>query len=78
MQSIQTLLQLLAEIKTWLLSGVAIVTVLAVLKDFYNYQGGGSGKKQEAMESLKSHLRMGVGIFIVISLATYAVGKFHV
>lgn len=73
---IQTLLSLLEEVKNWLLSGVAILTVLAVLKDFYIYQGGNDREKESATMGMKKSLKMGVGIFIVIWIATYAIGKF--
>lgn len=73
---IQTLLSLLEEVKTWLLSGVAILTVIAVLKDFYIYQGGNDREKETAMMGIKKSLKMGVGIFIIIWIATYAIAKF--
>lgn len=65
------------DVKTWLLSLVGIITVVVVIKNGYDYQGGDSSEKQEAVRNIKKAIKMGGGIFILAWFAMYVFDKFN-
>lgn len=75
MGEVGKILAIFGELKTWLLSGVGIITVVNVIKHGLVYQKGDENEKAGAMRNIKRTLEMGGGIFVAVAFATYVISK---
>lgn len=73
---VSALVALLTEMKGWLLGTVATITVVMIIINGINYQHGNSSQKVQAVDNIKSTLKMGGGIFALAALALYVIQKF--
>lgn len=70
-------INLLGEIKGWIMGLVAAVTLVAVAWHGVRYQGGDDAEKANMAKKIRNDLLMGGGIFFLVWLAGYIITKFQ-
>ena len=70
-------INILSEVKGWIMGLVAAVTIVVVARDGVKYQGGDDTEKAAMAKSIRNTLIMGGGIFFLVWLAGYIITKFQ-
>lgn len=71
MEFVSKISRILGDLQGWMLLVIAAATTLRIAKEGVSYQQGDGREKKEAMDSIKSTLYMGGGVFALIWFAGY-------
>ncbi|MDD3629334.1 MAG: hypothetical protein PHN81_06140 [Actinomycetota bacterium] len=75
MPYIEVIEEILEEVKTWLFALIGVVTVVVIIIQGIKYQSGDSVEKQEAIRHIRNSIMMGGGVFFLVWLATFIIGR---
>jgi len=75
MPYINTIAEILNEVKVWLYSLIGVVTIVVIIIQAFKYQAGEAVEKQEALKNIRRVVIMSGGVFLLAWLADYAIGK---
>lgn len=69
-------LNILTEFRGYILAAVGAVTAFVVAKDGMGYQAGDADERAQIWKNIKKTLKMGAGIFVLVSIALYVAERF--
>lgn len=72
---VSAIISLVKDAQGWLLALVGVVTAFKVAQYGLAYQNGDDDDKVKNIKSIRKTFMMGGGIFFLIWIATYVVGK---
>lgn len=75
MPYVDTIAEILNEVKVWLYSLIGVVTVVVIIIQAFKYQAGEAVEKQEALKNIRRTIMMSGGVFLLAWLADYVIGK---
>jgi len=75
MPYINTIAEILNEVKVWLYSLIGVVTIVVIIIQAFKYQAGEAVEKQEALKNIRRVVIMSGGVFLLAWLADYVIGK---
>jgi len=75
MPYIDTIAEILNEVKVWMYSLIGVVTIVVIIIQAFVYQAGEAAEKHEAIKNIKRTIIMSGGVFLLAWFADYVIGK---
>ena len=75
MPYIDSIAEILFEVKVWLYSFIVVITIVVIIIQAFKYQAGEAVEKQEALKNIRRTIMMSGGVFLLAWLADYVIGK---
>jgi len=67
------IVEILNQVKVWLLTLIGVVTVVVIIISAIKYQAGDQSEKADEARKIRNSILMGAGIFLLVWFATWVI-----